>query len=112
MCVGGTVVRGVDAGPETRCAHYGSDRDVVAVAFPCCGTFYPCFRCHDALADHPAEPWPAGSEAGDAVLCGSCGERLALSTYFARLDADAACPACSAAFNPGCLSHRERYVVG
>lgn len=110
--VAGTVVRGVGVDGEARCVHYGSDRDVAAMAFPCCAGFYPCVRCHDAVADHEARSWPAPARAERAVLCGACGGRLALSTYFARLEGDASCPACGAAFNPGCLDHRERYLRG
>ncbi|RAW44302.1 hypothetical protein DQW50_15015 [Halorubrum sp. 48-1-W] len=41
-----------------------------------------------------------------AVLCGVCSETLSARTY---LDGDDACPACGAAFNPGCRAHRDRY---
>jgi uncharacterized CHY-type Zn-finger protein len=57
MEVHGHTVRGVDVGPETRCRHYDSDLDVIAVRFPCCGTFYPCYECHLVAADHEPERW-------------------------------------------------------
>jgi len=43
MEVHGHTVRGVDVGPETRCRHYDSELDVIAIRFPCCETFYPCY---------------------------------------------------------------------
>ena len=107
--VAGTPVLGVEVDDETRCAHYATDRDVVAIAFACCETFYPCHRCHDALADHPAEVWPRSARGERAVLCGSCGTRLQIRDYLDALEADAACPACSVDLNPGCLDHVERY---
>jgi len=99
-------VRGVEVDAETRCAHYHTERDVVAIEFPCCGTFYPCFACHDAVADHPATRWPAADFDERAVLCGACGTELTISVY---LDCESTCPACGTAFNPGCAAHVDRY---
>lgn len=104
--VGGHRVRGVDVGPATRCAHYDSPRDVVAIRLPCCDSFYPCAECHDAVADHERERWSATSFDAAAVLCGVCGETLTVEAY---LDCDHACPHCGAAFNPGCEAHHDRY---
>ena len=64
MNVHGHTVRGVDVGPETRCHHYDSDLDVIAIRFPCCGTFYPCYECHLAAANHEPERW---GESGSTV---------------------------------------------
>jgi uncharacterized CHY-type Zn-finger protein len=105
----GHEVRGVGVGPETRCAHYDGDRDVIAIRFPCCGVYYPCFRCHEAVADHDAERWSADAFDRDAVLCGVCGVEYSVAAY---LDADHECPACGAAFNPGCADHHDRYFEG
>ncbi|KPN29863.1 hypothetical protein SY89_00583 [Halolamina pelagica] len=136
MEVHGHAVRGVDVGPETRCRHYDSERDVIAIRFPCCGTFYPCYECHLAAADHEPERWgevsgsPEGAvgegspdrtvgedvgsadravgEDANAVLCGSCGSVLTVAEY---LDCDDRCPNCRAAFNPGCRRHYDRYFT-
>lgn len=104
--VHGVPVFGVDVDPETRCAHYRTDRDVVAIRFACCGRYYPCHACHEELTDHEHEVW--GPEAFDeeAVLCGVCGTELPISAY---LDADDACPNCGVGFNPGCAAHAHRY---
>ncbi len=99
-------VRGVDVGPETRCAHYGGERDVIAIRSGCCETFVPCHACHDAVADHDATPWPRNRFDEPAVLCGVCGTALTVTEYLA---ADHICPACGAAFNPGCAAHHDRY---
>ena len=101
----GHEVRGVDVDGETRCAHYGTERDVVALRFGCCESYYPCFRCHAAVVDHEAERWPAGRRGDPAALCGVCGAELTVDRYVA-VDA---CPDCGAAFNPGCADHYDRY---
>ena len=105
MRVRGHEVRGVDVDGETRCAHYGTERDIVALRFGCCESYYPCFRCHAAVADHEAERWPAGRRDEPAALCGVCGAELTVDRYVA-VDA---CPDCGAAFNPGCAGHYDRY---
>ena len=107
--VADTPVHGVDVDPLTRCAHFATDRDVLAIEFACCGRFYPCFRCHARLADHEPTVWPAGDRDERALLCGACGSRFTIATYLAD---PLACPACDAAFNPGCLDHHDRYFEG
>ncbi|QWC18137.1 CHY zinc finger protein [Halorubrum sp. 2020YC2] len=99
-------LRGVAVDPETRCAHWDDPVDVVALRFGCCETYYPCDACHDAAADHEAVPWPRDRFDEPAVLCGACGTTLTARAY---LDSDDTCPACGAAFNPGCRKHRDRY---
>jgi len=99
-------LRGVAVDVETRCAHYDSERDVVALRFPCCDCYYPCFRCHEAVADHEPDRVPAAEFDAPAVLCGACGATLTVSEY---LDCEDVCPECGTAFNPGCRRHRDRY---
>lgn len=103
------LVRGVGLDSETRCAHYDSPRDVIAIRFACCGEFYACYDCHAARADHEAERWPADARDERAVLCGVCGNGLMIAEY---LDCDHRCPACDAAFNPGCANHYHLYFEG
>ncbi|MFJ3491214.1 CHY zinc finger protein [Leifsonia aquatica] len=90
---------------QTRCIHYRTELDVIAIRFACCGEYYPCHLCHAEAADHPAQAWPEGSGAERAVLCGVCGEELTIDAY---LGVDG-CPGCGAAFNPGCKLHRHLY---
>lgn len=99
-------LRGVAVGPQTRCAHYDGPRDVVALRFGCCGVYYPCHRCHDDAAGHPAEPWPRARFDEPAVLCGVCRTTMTAGAYLAS---GSACPACGAAFNPGCAAHHHLY---
>jgi len=99
-------LRGVEVDAETRCAHYDTARDVVALRFPCCDAYFPCFRCHDAVTDHESQRVARESFGDPAVLCGVCGTTLSVLTYF---DCEDSCPDCSAPFNPGCRRHRDRY---
>jgi uncharacterized CHY-type Zn-finger protein len=102
-------VFGVELDDETRCAHWRSPRDVVALKMRCCGDYYACRDCHDAVAGHPAALWPHAEWERNAVLCGVCGVEMSVTAYLACEDR---CPACEAAFNPGCRLHRNLYFEG
>ncbi len=102
-------VHGVDVDDETRCTHYGSDLDVIALRFGCCERYFSCKRCHDVVADHDSEPWPASRFDDPAVYCGVCETTLTVSTY---LECDHTCPHCQASFNPGCRRHAHWYFEG
>ena len=106
--VHGVTVHGVDVGPETRCAHYHGDTDIIAIRFACCEQFYPCHACHKAAVGHPAEVWPASAFDTPAILCGACGHVLTVRGY---LNSDSTCTGCGAAFNPGCSRHRHLYFA-
>ncbi|MDN5724363.1 MAG: CHY zinc finger protein [Propionibacteriales bacterium] len=90
---------------ETRCTHYRTALDVIAIRFACCDEFYPCHLCHLETADHPAEQWPVTDRDTRAVVCGVCRHLLTIDVY---LVADS-CPSCDAAFNPRCRLHHELY---
>ena len=101
-------VFGLGLDPETRCAHWRSALDIVALKLACCGTYYACRDCHDALAGHPAKVWPR-SASGIVAMCGACGEEMTIDAY---LDCADQCPNCGAPFNPGCRKHRRLYFEG
>ncbi|QPV64406.1 hypothetical protein I7X12_07275 [Halosimplex litoreum] len=101
-------IRGAAIDAETRCGHYDDAVDVVAIRFSCCDCYYPCFRCHDAVTDHDAERISRDAFDEPSVLCGVCGATLSVRAY---LDCEDTCPACDAAFNPGCRRHRDRYFA-
>ena len=98
-------VLGPTVDDETRCVHYRTPLDVVAIRFACCGEFYPCHLCHAEAADHPAQQWPLSARGERAILCGVCGHVLTIAEY---LEASG-CPACAAPFNPGCALHAHLY---
>ncbi|ASK65269.1 hypothetical protein CFK39_04845 [Brachybacterium avium] len=99
------VVHGPTVDEQTRCIHYRTARDVIAIRFACCRRYYPCHLCHEETADHPSRPWPPGSGRQLAVLCGVCWAQLSIDDYVGAPQ----CPQCSAAFNPGCAAHHPLY---
>src|SRR4029077_16763018 len=86
-------VRGVDLDSQTRCAHYRSLLDVIAIRMKCCDRYFACKDCHDALADHPIEVWPRTQWDKAAVLCGVCGRELTIAE---SMVSKYECPACHA----------------
>jgi uncharacterized CHY-type Zn-finger protein len=101
-------VHGLELDAQTRCAHWKSPLDIIALKMKCCGAYYACRDCHDALAGHAAEVWALGEFDTRAVLCGACGHELTVSEYLA---CESRCPQCGAGFNPGCHKHRHLYFA-
>lgn len=89
---------------ETRCIHYHSLRDVIAIKFYCCGKYFPCYFCHQK-EDHPVKRWPLDKHEMKAILCGVCKHELSIKEY----QSAGSCPNCKAHFNPGCSSHHHLY---
>jgi uncharacterized CHY-type Zn-finger protein len=101
-------VHGIDLDAHTRCAHYRTALDVIAIKMRCCGVYYACKECHEALAGHPIEVWPQSEWNNLAVLCGACGREMTVNKYMAS---GYICPNCAAAFNPGCRKHYQFYFA-
>ncbi len=101
-----TDVRGIDLDSQTRCAHYNSSLDIIAIKMKCCGVYYACKDCHDALASHPAQVWSRVEHNEIAVRCGACGTELRIQQY---LECSNECPACGSRFNPECRNHYHFY---
>jgi uncharacterized CHY-type Zn-finger protein len=106
MNVKGKEVKGIQVDSKTRCAHYSSEVDIIAIKFKCCETYYPCINCHEELAGHHLMTWKKEEFNSEAVLCGSCGHELTIKEYMTCLFQ---CPSCSAKFNPGCSNHYHFY---
>jgi uncharacterized CHY-type Zn-finger protein len=106
MKIHGVEIIGVDVDPQTRCAHYHSERDIVAIKFKCCGDWFSCHQCHADLADHVASVWPSPQFDELVVLCGACGHQLSIREY---LDCESVCPRCRRQFNVGCAKHHHLY---
>ncbi len=99
-------VHGVSVNERTQCAHYRSDRDIVAIRFKCCDSFYACIHCHAAIAGHEPVVWGKDERDAPAILCGHCHNTLSITEYLACGNI---CPLCGAAFNPGCANHYHLY---
>lgn len=90
---------------QTRCVHYATPVDVIAIKFACCLRYYPCHLCHAETADHSAVQWPLDKRSERAVLCGVCRAELTIDEYLAVEE----CPYCQAAFNERCRLHTHLY---
>ena len=91
---------------ETRCEHYRSPLDVIAIKFKCCREYYPCYECHKETANHKAQVWKKQDQDTKAILCGVCKNELTIQEY---LYSNSHCPYCNAAFNPKCTTHHHLY---
>ena len=107
-------VHGAAIDEQTRCVHWHSPRDVVAIKMHCCQLFYPCHSCHQQQTDtlpHPHTVWPRDKWHHPALLCGVCKSLIAIDEYLSVYETSASsavdprCPRCAAAWNPGCGKH-------
>lgn len=99
-------MKGKPVDEYTRCTHYHSPLDVIAIKFKCCNEYYPCYSCHEETADHEHEVWKENEFDAKAVLCGICKNEMTIYEYFASGNR---CPFCHAAFNPNCSKHYHYY---
>ena len=74
---------------ESRCVHYHSDKDIVALQCYECKKYYACYQCHNELESHVFSPYP-----------------LNLKEEYTETGT---CPFCNAAFNPACQNHYSIY---
>ncbi|MEZ7173045.1 CHY zinc finger protein [Sporosarcina sp. OR05] len=106
MLCHGHDVQGSLVDRETRCVHYHSKLDIIAIKFYCCGLHFPCFSCHEESGcGHPAV-WPKERFNEKAILCGACGCEMTVEQY---MSCHSECPSCRAKFNPGCNLHKAYY---
>jgi uncharacterized CHY-type Zn-finger protein len=104
--IDGTVIYGKPTDNQTRCVHYHSALDIIAIRFKCCDKYYPCFSCHEETAGHPARVWPKVEFDTKAVICGVCAHELTVNEY---MQCRNTCPKCNSSFNPGCSKHYHLY---
>ncbi|MBD8499546.1 CHY zinc finger protein [Paenibacillus arenosi] len=90
---------------ETRCTHYHTVKDIIAIKFYCCNRYYPCYKCHEENEDHDIQAWPQEQFEEKAVLCGSCRSQMTILQYMNTND----CPYCQASFNERCALHYSIY---
>lgn len=91
---------------ETRCKHYHSERDIIAIKFYCCNTYFSCFQCHEESGCGNTNVWPKEKFDKKAVLCGKCKSEMTVNQY---KDCEYKCPSCGTQFNSGCGLHWGLY---
>lgn len=99
------IVHGQTIDDETRCKHYHSKRDIIAIKFRCCEKYYPCYQCHNEAEDHSIVVWERTKFLERAILCGVCKYELTITEYMKS----ERCPNCASEFNPGCATHYPLY---
>jgi uncharacterized CHY-type Zn-finger protein len=99
-------IKGKTVDEHTRCVHYHSPLDIIAIKMKCCDSYYPCIYCHNEEAGHEAQTWKKIEFENKAVLCGACYTEMTIAQY---LQSNYSCPFCKAALNPGCSSHNHFY---
>lgn len=90
---------------QTRCKHYASTKDIIAIKFNCCHKYYPCYKCHNELETHAISVWKEEDFDELAILCGVCKTELPIRRYL-KVDQ---CPNCHSEFNRGCQKHYHLY---
>lgn len=99
------IVYGSTVDNQTRCKHYHTPKDIIAIKFKCCHKYYPCFQCHEECENHEIAVWKKDEWNTPAILCGVCKTELTIEQY---LHADK-CLYCGSAFNEGCRNHYHLY---
>lgn len=99
---------------QTRCAHWHSQLDVVALKFKCCDRYYACFSCHEEdqrSREHEVRRYHVKWDPlVKVVLCGVCKLEMTFEQYLGA--GGLRCPSCGVQFNPGCKLHHSLYFDG
>ncbi len=109
MSISTPTVQGKLIDNQTRCQHYHSPLDIIAIKFKCCNTYYACIHCHNEHVHHTTKLWPVAEYNEKAILCGHCNVQMSIYSY---LTCQYKCPNCLANFNPGCSNHNHLYFEG
>ncbi|AET38894.1 Hot13p Ecym_3408 [Eremothecium cymbalariae DBVPG len=109
---------------ESRCVHWNSRLDIIALKLKCCESFYACYSCHQELThkDHATHKYNINkSPMEHVILCGVCKNTMTFQKYTSRSFGEAdqegistqnqpfCCPFCNSPFNPGCKLHYDLY---
>jgi uncharacterized CHY-type Zn-finger protein len=101
-------IYGKNIDDETRCVHYNTKRDIIAIKFKCCNKYYPCYSCHNESEKHQPKTWESHEYNNLAIFCGSCKSQLSINNYLTNSNK---CPNCRADFNPNCALHHKLYFA-
>src|SRR5690625_8025706 len=81
MFIKGHILKGTVLDSETRCSHYHTELDRIAIKFYCCQTYFPCYLCHKESGCGETKVWPYDKLDKKAILYGACGEELTSKSY-------------------------------
>ena len=100
------IIKGKLTDTHTRCVHYHSPLDVIAIKFKCCNQYFACYYCHQEEAGHEHTLWQKTEFGTKAIICGICFSELTITQYKAS---NYQCLVCKTAFNPKCENHHHLY---
>ena len=98
-------INGLLVDDQSRCQHYHSTLDIVALKCFECLKYYACYQCHDCLEKHSFRAYPCQLKQDKVLICGVCRHEMTIEEY---QDVEA-CPNCHRAFNPACSKHYDIY---
>lgn len=99
------LVYGATVDQETRCIHYHTRKDIIAIKFRCCQKYYPCYQCHNESENHAIRVWKKQEYEESVVLCGVCRHQFSITDYITK----GQCPQCRSTFNSNCSRHFQLY---
>lgn len=98
-------IKGLLVDDQSRCEHWKSPLDIVALRFRCCDEFYACYSCHQECTNHGVKRYSLkDAKSTTLVICGVCRLQMTFEQYH-QLN----CPRCHSPFNPGCKLHYHLY---
>jgi len=100
------IIKGKPIDSQTRCIHYHSSLDIIAIKFKCCKEYYPCYYCHKENTDHEPITWLPGEREIKAVFCGVCKSEMTISQY---INSNNHCVFCNNKLNKNCEKHHHLY---
>ena len=90
---------------QGRCTHYSKKQDTVSIKFKCCGTYYPCYKCHEENSNHKIQLWKQEDFDEKAIFCGVYKTELTINEYLNSKT----CKHCHTLFNPNCSKQFHIY---
>ena len=91
-------INGLLVDNESRCQHYHSPLDIVALKCYDCQKYYACYQCHDHIEDHRFRAYPCHIRQDKVVICGVCLHEMTIENYQKSIS----CSHCHSRFNPAC----------
>ena len=89
---------------ETRCIHYHTFLDIIAIKFKCCEKYYPCYQCHNEHESHNIQRWSAEEFHKRRYFV----EFVKMNSIHDYMMTET-CPNCQAHFNSRCKFHYHLY---
>jgi uncharacterized CHY-type Zn-finger protein len=100
------IIKGNLVDENSRCIHYHTAEDIIAIKFKCCDKYYACIFCHNEKETHTPIVWQKEEFDTHAVLCGNCKTTMSIKEY---LGCENSCIVCNSSFNPKCVNHHHFY---